>query len=149
MVVLTYTEKHMADKNAGFSPQLALKKTKMEADIELKKQELLAELELKKIETELKRLEGNSTAKEVASKVIGKTAVPWIVLLVIVGVASSAFLPSASLPAVIGLVSTAVMAMISMLSGITGTSDKEEKSRNTPASKGDTTAKRSVKKRGR
>jgi len=174
MVVLTFTEKHMADKNVGFSPRLVLKKTKMEADIELKKQELVAELELKRTETELKRLEGNSTAKEVASKVIGKTAVPWIVLLVIVGVVSSAFLPSESLPAVIGLVSTAVMAMISMLAGITGTTEKEEKPEieiikslikqldeareamnveidgdNVVVSKGDTTMKTSGKKRGR
>lgn len=149
MVVSTFTEKHMADKNTEFSPQLSLKKTKLEADIELKKQELMAELELKRIETELKRLEGNSTAKEVASKVIGKTAVPWIVLLVIVGVASSAFLPPASLPAVIGLVSTAVMAMISMLSGITGTSEKEEKPKSTLTSKGNTTTTSSAKKRGR
>lgn len=43
---------------------------------------------------DLKKLESNSTAKEVASKYIGKSAIPWIVLLVIVGVASSAFLPS-------------------------------------------------------
>lgn len=76
---------------------------------------------------DLKKLESNSTAKEVASKYIGKSAIPWIVLLVIVGVASSAFLPSESLPAVIGLVSTAVMAMIGMLSGITSTKEKEEK----------------------
>jgi hypothetical protein len=76
---------------------------------------------------ELNKLEATSTAKEVASKYIGKTAIPWIVLLVIVGVASSAFLPSESLPAVIGLVSTAVMAMIGMLSGITSTKEKEEK----------------------
>lgn len=109
------------------SPRLALKKTKIEADIDLKRQELLADLELKKTENELKRLEAHSNAKEVASKVIGKTAVPWIVLLVIVGVVSSAFLPSESLPAVIGLVSTAVMAFITMLSGITGTKEKEDK----------------------
>lgn len=114
-------------KDNGLTPKMALKKTQIEANIDLKRQELMAELELKKTETELKRLEGNSTAKDVASKVIGKTAVPWIVLLVIVGVVSSAFLPSESLPAVIGLVSTAVMAMISMLSGITGTREKEEK----------------------
>lgn len=114
-------------KNVPLDPKMALKKTQIEASIELKRQELLAELELKRTETDLKRLEGNSTAKEVASKVIGKTAVPWIVLLVIVGVGASAFLPSASLPAVIGLVSTAVMAMISMLAGITGTTEKEEK----------------------
>lgn len=76
---------------------------------------------------ELSKHESNNTAKEVASKYIGKTAIPWIVLLVIVGVGSSAFLPSESLPAVIGLVSTAVMALITMLAGITGTKDKEEK----------------------
>jgi len=59
--------------------------------------------------------------------VIGKGAVPYIVFLVIVGVVSSIFLPSESLPAVIGLVSTVVMAFITMLSGITGTKEKEEK----------------------
>jgi hypothetical protein len=161
-------------KNVPLDPKMALKKTQIEASIELKRQELLAELELKRTETDLKRLEGNSTAKEVASKVIGKTAVPWIVLLVIVGVVSSAFLPSESLPAVIGLVSTAVMAMISMLAGITGTTEKEEKPEieiikslikqldetreamnveidgdNVMVSKGDTTMKTSGKKRGR
>lgn len=78
-------------------------------------------------EIELRKLEAKATAKEVASKSIGKQAIPWIVLLVIVGVAASSFLPSESLPAVIGLVSTASMALISMLSGITGTNDKEEK----------------------
>jgi formiminotetrahydrofolate cyclodeaminase len=46
---------------------------------------------------------------------------------VIVGVLSSAFLPSESLPAVIGLVSTAAMALITMLSGITSSKEKEEK----------------------
>lgn len=76
---------------------------------------------------ELRKMEQINSAKEVASKYIGKTAVPWIVLLVIVGVVSSAFLPSDSLPAVIGLVSTAVMALITMLAGITGTKEKEEK----------------------
>lgn len=76
---------------------------------------------------ELKKMEQESPAKEVASKVIGKSGIPWIVLLVIVGVAASAFLPSESLPAVIGLVSTAVMALITMLATITGTKEKEEK----------------------
>lgn len=76
---------------------------------------------------ELKKMEQQNTAKEVSSKYIGKTAIPWIVLLVIVGVVSSAFLPSESLPAVIGLVSTAVMALITMLASITGTKEKEEK----------------------
>lgn len=76
---------------------------------------------------ELQRLESTNTAKEVASKYIGKSALPWIVLLVIVGVASSAFLSIEALPAVIGLVSTAVMAMIAMLTNITSTKEKEEK----------------------
>lgn len=76
---------------------------------------------------ELKKLESQNTAKEVSSKYIGKSGIPWIVLLVIVGVIASAFLPTESLPAVIGLVSTAVMAMIGMLTGITGTKEKEEK----------------------
>ncbi len=76
---------------------------------------------------ELKRLEAQNTAKEVSSKYIGKTAIPWIVLLVVVGVVASAFLPTESLPAVIGLVSTAVMELITMLATITGTKEKEEK----------------------
>lgn len=80
-----------------------------------------------KARIELDKLESTNTAKEVASKYIGKTAIPWIVLLVIVGVASSAFLSTEALPAVIGLVSTAVMAMIGMLTNITGTKEKEEK----------------------
>lgn len=100
--------------------------TKVMADIELKKTELLAEIELRKLEAELKKFESQSSAKEVASKYIGKSAIPWIVLLVIVGVVSSYFLESSSLPAVIGLVSTASMALITMLSGITGTKDNKE-----------------------
>lgn len=76
---------------------------------------------------ELKKLESQNTAKEVSSKYIGKSGIPWIVLLVIVGVVASAFLPTESLPAVIGLVSTAVMALITMIAGITGTKEKEEK----------------------
>lgn len=76
---------------------------------------------------ELKKIEAQSSAKESASRFIGKAAIPVILILVVVGVISSAFLPSESLPAVIGLVSTAVMALITMLAGITGTAEKEEK----------------------
>jgi len=74
-----------------------------------------------------RKVEATTSAKEVASKYVGKTAIPWIVLLVVVGVVSSAFLESSTLPAVVGLVSTAVMALIGMLNGITGTKEKEEK----------------------
>lgn len=87
--------------------------------------------DLEKLKTEalieLKKLEQQAAAKEVTSKYIGKSAIPWIVLLVIVGVASSAFLPNETLPAVIGLVPTVVMALITMLANITGTKEKEEK----------------------
>ena len=117
----------MAKNDQRLDPKMALKKTQIEAAIDLKRQELMAELELKKTENELRKLDAHSSAKDYASKVIGKGAVPYIVLLVIVGVVSSAFLPAESLPAVIGLVSTVVMAFITMLSGITGTKEKEEK----------------------
>lgn len=79
------------------------------------------------VEQQVKILETKAPAKEVASKIIGKYAIPCIVILVVVGVAASAFLPTESLPAVVGLVSTVVMALISMLTGITGTKEKEEK----------------------
>lgn len=97
----------------------------MDEDKEQKK----LNLQLVKVQADIdmKKLESQSTAKEVASKYIGKTAIPWIVLLVIVGVASSTFLTTEALPAVVGLVSTAVMAMIGMLSGITQVKEKEEK----------------------
>lgn len=80
-----------------------------------------------KANIDIKKIEAESSAKEVASKFIGKVAIPCIVILVIVGVLSSAFLPQESLPAVIGLVSTAAMALITMLAGITSSKEKEEK----------------------
>lgn len=89
-------------------------------DVDNERAKILADIELKKIEA-------NLPAKESTSKSVGKSAIPWIVLLVIVGVVASTFLPTETLPAVIGLVSTAVMALISMLAGITGTKEKEEK----------------------
>lgn len=76
---------------------------------------------------ELDRLEAQATAREVASKAIGKEALLWIFLLVLVGVAASAFLPTDALPAVIGLVATATMALIQMVSGIVNEVKKEEK----------------------
>lgn len=76
---------------------------------------------------ELDKLEAQATAKEVAAKAIGKDAVMWIVLLVVIGVVSSAFLPSESLPAVIGLVATATMALIQMVNGIVNEAKTPEK----------------------
>ena len=76
---------------------------------------------------ELDRLEAQATAREVASKAIGKEALLWIFLLVLVGVGASAFLDANALPAVIGLVATATMALIQMVSGIVNEVKKEEK----------------------
>lgn len=76
---------------------------------------------------ELDKLEAQATAREVASKAIGKDALLWIFLLVLVGVGSSAFLPTDALPAVIGLVATATMALIQMVNGIVSEVKKEEK----------------------
>lgn len=76
---------------------------------------------------ELDKLEAQATAKGVAAKAIGKDAIMWIVLLVVIGVISSAFLPSESLPAVIGLVATATMALIQMVNGIVNEAKTPEK----------------------
>jgi cadmium resistance protein CadD (predicted permease) len=69
----------------------------------------------------------NETARESASKFIGKFGMPMIVFLVCVGVFAAMFLQSEALTPVIGLVSTAAMALIGILTGITGTKDKEER----------------------
>lgn len=76
---------------------------------------------------ELDRLEAQASARDVASKAIGKDALFWIFALVLVGVGSSAFLPNEALPAVIGLVATATMALIQMVNGIVNEAKKEEK----------------------
>jgi hypothetical protein len=76
---------------------------------------------------ELDKLEAHATAREVAAKVIGKQALVWIFLLVLVGVGSSLLLDSQALPAVIGLVATATMALIQLVNGIVTEAKKEEK----------------------
>lgn len=78
-------------------------------------------------QVELDRLEAQATAREVASKAIGKQALMWIFLLVLVGVGSSFMLASEALAPVIGLVATATMALIQMVSGIVTETKKEEK----------------------
>ena len=87
--------------------------------------------ELEKLELEAKiRLnenESTNTAKEVASKHLGKHAINYITFIVITIVVSSVYLESSALTAVVGLGSAVVMALIAMLQGITGTADKQEK----------------------
>ena len=67
------------------------------------------------------------TAKESSSKFIGKYGIIIVFFLVVVAVYSAKELKAEALTPVIGLVATASMAIIGMLTGITGTKDKEEK----------------------
>lgn len=67
------------------------------------------------------------SAKEIASKHLGKNAINYITLLVLIGVVSSMFLESSVLPAVIGLVATSSMALIGILQHIVGAKEKEDK----------------------
>lgn len=78
-------------------------------------------------EIELRKLMATETAKESASKYLGKHAIAYIVVLVLIGVGSLAFLPAESHAPVIGLVAGGVTALIAMLQGIVGTADKAEK----------------------
>lgn len=89
-------------------------------DPEIEKNKTLAEIELKKIEA-------NSSAKEVASKYIGKYGLVYITIIVLIGVGSSAFLSESAITAVMTMIGGALVALISMLQGITGTKEKEEK----------------------
>lgn len=76
---------------------------------------------------ELDKLEAAATAREVAAKTIGKQALLWIFLLVLVGVGSSLALAPEALAPVIGLVATATMALIQMVTGIVTEAKKEER----------------------
>jgi hypothetical protein len=76
---------------------------------------------------ELNRLEAQSTAKEVAGKAIGKHGLAYITAIVVVGVGASIVLDESKIAAVIGLVSAALTALISMLNGIAGATPKQDK----------------------
>ncbi len=67
------------------------------------------------------------TAKEVAGKAIGKYGLAYITAIVVVGVGASLALEESKIAAVIGLVSAALTALISMLNGIAGANPKQEK----------------------
>jgi len=67
------------------------------------------------------------TAKELASKVIGVIGIPAIVLMVGMVIYSAMQLSSEALTPIVGMASGVIMALISMIGGITGTKDKEEK----------------------
>jgi hypothetical protein len=79
------------------------------------------------VQAELHRLEAQSSAKEVAGKAIGKHGLAYITVIVVIGVASSLVLEGEKIAAVMGLLGASLTALISMLNGIAGASEKEEK----------------------
>ena len=79
------------------------------------------------VQAELNRLEAKSSAKDVAGKAIGKDGLKYITAIVVIGVLSSLALDSDKIAAVMGLLGASLTALISMLNGIAGTVEKEEK----------------------
>jgi len=79
------------------------------------------------IQAELQRLEAQSSAKDVAGKAIGKDGLKYITVIVVIGVVSSLALDSDKIAAVMGLLGASLTALISMLNGIAGATEKQEK----------------------
>ena len=67
------------------------------------------------------------SAKEVASGFIGRWGLPAIVLIIGMLIFSAFYLSSEAITPIVGLISGVIMALISLLVGITGTKDKQEK----------------------
>lgn len=80
-----------------------------------------------KVQAELNRLEASSSAKDVAGKAIGKDGLKYITVIVVIGVVSSLALDSDKIAAVMGLLGASLTALISMLNGIAGANEKEDK----------------------
>ena len=75
----------------------------------------------------LEELKAQDSAKEVAGKAIGEDGLLYIFLIVLVGVGASLFLEGEKIAAVMGLLGASLTALISMLNGIAGATEKEEK----------------------
>jgi hypothetical protein len=78
-------------------------------------------------QAELNRLEAKASAKTIAGKAIGRDGLKYITAIVVIGVVSSLFLEGEKIAAVMGLLGASLTALISMLNGIAGTVEKEEK----------------------
>lgn len=79
------------------------------------------------VRDEIRLIEAQAPAKEVASKSIGRFGLFYIFLIVLVGVASSYFLTESAITAVMTMIGGALVAIIQMLKGITDTQEKQEK----------------------
>jgi hypothetical protein len=91
--------------------------------------ERLHQIELIKAQAkvELGKMEANSPAKDVAGRAIGKHGLFYITLIVVIGVGASLFLEESKIAAVMGLLGSALVALISMLNGIAGANPKQER----------------------
>jgi ABC-type proline/glycine betaine transport system ATPase subunit len=91
--------------------------------------EQLHQIELIKAQAkvELGKMEANSPAKDVAGRAIGKHGLFYITLIVVIGVGASLFLEEGKIAAVMGLLGSALVALISMLNGIAGANAKQER----------------------
>jgi hypothetical protein len=67
------------------------------------------------------------TAKEVAGKAIGKHGLIYITIIIVVGVGASIVLESEKMAAVMGLLGSALTALIAMMNGVAGANPKQEK----------------------
>jgi hypothetical protein len=70
--------------------------------------------------------EAQAPAKDVAGKHIGKWGLPYVTLIVLVGVAASIILDEAKIAAVVGLLSAALTGLIAMLAGVAEAEQKGE-----------------------
>jgi len=79
--------------------------------------------------TEEKKTEHDTdygSAKEIASRFIGKWGLAVVVTLVLAGIYSAMYLEAGTLAVVMSMISTVVMAIIGILMGITGTKDAKK-----------------------
>jgi hypothetical protein len=82
------------------------------------------DIELLKIQAriELEKLEAQAAAKDVAGN-----GLPYITVIVVIGVIASIFLDEGKMAAVMGLLGASLTALISMMNGIAGTAPKQER----------------------
>lgn len=91
--------------------------------------ELRHEIELIRAQAELKlrELEAQSPAKDVAGRVIGKQGLFYIAVMLLMVIVASVMLDKDKIAAVTGLLGAALMAVISMVSGVAGANPKQER----------------------
>jgi hypothetical protein len=84
-------------------------------------------MEQQDIDSQIRLIEAQAPAKEIASKSIGRNGLFYIFLIVLVGVGSSYFLSESAITAVMTMIGGALVAIIQMLKGITDTVEKQER----------------------